>query len=182
MVATAGELKRFRRAGVTVGLWWGRASQVSGGFNTGKMWARDIRNPRDVEAGDRELRRAAACGADEIGLDAYNAIPLWGRRAWMLRIQKRYPTLRFITEAADCDIMHTLAPTYCTWQRQPQRPVLADWLNPGHETWVQLRWQDVTPERFRQIRRWGMVPVTMSRTVTHDARPAHPVAGRGAKQ
>ena len=45
-----------------------------------------------------------------------------------------------------------------------------DWLNPGHETWVQLRWQEVTPERFQQVLDWGMVPVTMSRTVEHDVR------------
>ncbi len=167
MVETAGELERFREAGVTLGFWWGRASQVSGGFNTGKMWVRDIRNPEDVEAGDRELRLAENYGTDEIGLDAFGAIPLWDRYPWLLRIQEQFPSMRYITEAADCDIMHTIAPTFCTWRRQSQRAVLADWLNPGHETWIQLRWQEVTPERFQQVRDWGLVPCTMSRTVEH---------------
>ncbi|MFW6161524.1 MAG: hypothetical protein ACODAJ_02075 [Planctomycetota bacterium] len=169
MVATSDELGRFEQAGVTLGMWWGRSSQVSGGFNSGKLWLRDIQNPRDVEAGDRELRLAVERGIDEVGLDAFTLIPVWDRRPWLRRIQRKYPSLRFITEAADCDVLHTLAPTFCIWRKQSQPPLLADWLNPGHETWLQLRYQQVTPERFRQVRAWGMVPVTMSRTVEHEA-------------
>ena len=64
-----------------------------------------------------------------------------------------------------CDILHTLAPTFCLWRKQSQPALLADWLNPGHETWVMLRYQEVTPERVRQVMDWGMAPVTMSRIV-----------------
>lgn len=60
-------------------------------------------------------------------------------------------------------------PAPSAWRRR-------DWLNHGHETWRQLRYQQVTPERFRQVVAWGMVPVAMSRTGEHKAGqpPAQP--------
>ncbi len=169
LVETADELKRLEQAGAAVGHWWGRAGEVSGGWNTGRMWVRDMGVKSDVEAGLAELRLAKQRGAKMVGLDASGTMPLWHRLAWLRLIQKEFPEIKFITEAADCDIMHTLAPTFMTYQRQNTPPVLADWLNPGHESWVMLRWQDVNQENFDRIAGWGCVPMTMSIGVKHDA-------------
>lgn len=179
LVETRGELDRLTRAGVTVGHWWGRAGQVSGGWDTGRMWVRDMGVAADVQAGLNELKLARDRGANEVGLDASGAMPLWQRIEWVRLIQKEFPTMRFITEAADCDIMHTLAPTYMTFERQGDQPVLADYLNPGHESWIQLRWQLVNQKNVDTITGWGCVPVTMSRAIRHDA-SAFSAGSRGA--
>lgn len=169
LVETADELKRLEKAGAKVGHWWGRAGQVSGGWNTARMWVRDMGVPSDVEAGLAELRLARQRGAKMVGLDASGTMPLWHRLPWLRLIQKEFPEIEFITEAADCDIMHTLAPTFMTYQRQDGPAVLADWLNPGHESWIMLRWQDVNQENFDRIAGWRCVPMTMSIGVKHDA-------------
>ena len=169
LIDTAAELTRLKQAGATLGMWWGRAGQVSGGWNTGKMWDLDVRKPSDVAAAMAELRLAAQRGTDEVGLDAVSYIPTWDRVAWIPRIQTAVPKLRFITEPANCDILHTLAPTFMTFARQHDPPVLADWLNPGHESWIMLRWQEVNQANFDKIVGWRCVPVTMSRAVKHDA-------------
>jgi hypothetical protein len=142
---------------------------VSEGFNSGKMHLRDIRDEKDLAAGWAELRLAADRGGDEIGLDASVLLGVWDRLAWLRAAQRRHPGLNLITEASECDILHTLAPTFMIYQRQGQRPALADWLNPGHESWIQLKWQEVNRENFERIVGWGCVPVTMSVGVKHDA-------------
>jgi len=169
LVETLPVLLDLKRQGVSIGMWWGRSSQVSGGWNSGKMWERDVTNSRDVEAAWAELRLAMERGTDEVGLDAFKYVPLWQRYDWMQKMQEQFPTLRFITESADCDIMHTIAPTFMTWQRQHYEPVLADFLNPGHESWIMLRWQEVNQASFDQLVKWKLVPVTMSRGIEHNA-------------
>lgn len=168
LVETHGELARLKAAGLTVGHWWGRSGQVSGGWNTGRIWHRDIGMPGDVKAGLAELDMARDRGADEVGLDAFTEMPAWQRLVWLERIQRTYPTMRFITESSDCDIAHTLAATYVTLEQQSQPPVLADWLNPGHETWIMLPFQQVNQANFDKLTGWGCVPVTMSVPIRHD--------------
>jgi hypothetical protein len=170
MIASAAELQRLRNAGVTVGLWWGQAGQVSAGFASGRIWNRRLSRQEDIDAGDRELRLASGYQIDEIGLDAINAMPLWERYPWVQRIQAAFPTLKFITETHDCDVMHTIVPTFYNWRDHDTAPILPDWLNTGHETWVQLWYNESDTDRFERIRGWGLVPVTMSTVVPHNPR------------
>lgn len=170
LVETLPVLMDLKKQGVTIGMWWGRSSQVSGGWNTGKMWERDVTKPADMKAAWDELDLAARRKIDEIGLDAFKYVPIWHRYDYMKTMKKRYPDMFFITESADCDIMHTLAATFMTWKRQPQAPVLADWLVPGHESWIQLYWQAVNQDNVDRIVGWKCVPVTMSRAVEHDTK------------
>jgi hypothetical protein len=148
-------------------MWWGQAGQVSEGFTSRRIHERRLGSPGDVEAGVAELRLAQARGIDEIGLDAINAMPLWERFEWLRQMQARFPSLRFVTETHDCDIMHTIAPTFYNWRDHDTPPILPDWLNPGHETWVQLWYNESDRARFDRIRSWGLVPVTMSTVVPH---------------
>jgi hypothetical protein len=167
MAETLGALHDLRRDGVTIGMWWGRASQVSGGWNSGRMWPRDTADAEDVAFARRELQLAAERKIDEVGLDAWKVIPLWERYPFLKTMQTEFPSLRFITEQADCDIVHTIAPAYLYLRRVTWPPVLADWLNPGHETWVQMGGGELE-EWFERIRRWGLVPVCMGRGVAHE--------------
>lgn len=160
MVESAEELKRFRDAGITLGYWWGNAGVVSGGWDTGVAWPRDITNPADIAAGEKELELVKRYYGDEVGLDAYSFIPLWERLPWTKHMQRFCPEQRFITEPADCDILHTITPTFCVEVRQDGPAVLANWLNPGHETWLRMRSPaDETELWFNRCIDWGMVPL-----------------------
>ncbi len=166
MVDSQGDLDRLKAAGVTLGMWWGHSGHVSAGFNSGQMWVRDTTDPADMAAGDAELRLAVARGLDEIGLDAIKLLPFWERYPWLQRALQLYPSLRYVTENDDCDILHTIAPTFLfPWSWYEQEAVLADWLNPGHETWVQLWANEVTPQVVQEIRDYGLVPLTLMTTV-----------------
>ena len=159
MTDSVDQLARLEKAGVAIGYWWGRSSQVSGGWNTGKMWQRDIRKAADVAAGYEELRLAAARRADEIGLDAFGFIPVWDRVTWLKRIRKDFPGMRFITESAQCDILHAMAPTYTILKKQTGPPLLADYILPGHETWISMRRASGDREQFERLVEWKVVPV-----------------------
>ena len=50
------DLYALRDQGMTLGMWWGRAGQVSGGWNTGSMWVLDPNDPKDIE-----LRSDGSC-------------------------------------------------------------------------------------------------------------------------
>jgi hypothetical protein len=130
------------------------------------MWVRDPNDPDDVEAAWAELRLAVERSIEEIGLDGWRFMPLWERYAFMKRMQENFPSLKFITEGNDPDIGHVLAPGY-TGQRDGP-PLLADWLNPGHESWVQLRPKEWIPEGLQKYIEWGLVPMTFV-GIEHDA-------------
>ena len=166
LVETLPELLKLKEKGVSIGMWWGRANQVSAGWNTGSMWIRDPEDGDDAEAAWRELRLAVERGTDEVGLDAWKLMPLWDRYDFLKQMLRDFPSLRFSHEQGDCDIVHTIAACYFYWRVQSWPPVLADWLNPGHETWIQLGQSE--HKHFDQCVEWKLVPLTTVRGVKHD--------------
>lgn len=160
---------RLREKNVDVGFWWGRSGQISGGWNSGELETMDPDNPEHRRFAYNELDLARRRGGRDIGLDAFKHIPLWQRYGWLQRLIKDFPELHFITESCDCDIMHTIAPTFTLWRKQASPAVLADWLNPGHETWIRIVAREHDGEKFKKVVEWKMVPVNMSKPNTHDA-------------
>lgn len=145
-------LKEFGRGPSDFGLWWGNSSYVMP-----KEWdvpgrtKLDIRNPDHVRRAREELDAAIAVNATTIGLDAMSSLPAWDAYEWVLQLQDEYPDVRFIFETLSPDFIHTLTPTYLYGTRIPEYDpfaanspmMLADFLNPGHETWAQISGQDV---------------------------------------
>ena len=167
LVETLPVLHELRDQGMTLGAWWGRAGEVSGGWNTGSMWVLDPDDPKDIEFAFAEAKLAEERGFIEIGLDGWRFIPLWDRLEYMKRMKENFPTLRFISEGNDPDIGHVLAPGYCGQDCGP--PLLADWLNPGHESWRQLHPRKfTTSEQVQQYIDWGLVPVIFGRAMKLD--------------
>lgn len=157
------QLKTVPEAGVELGLWWGRSSQVMRSWDTNRIEWLDPDNPEHVQIAFRELDLAVQAGATLIGLDYYfpgRETPLWKLYSWMQMMQQRAPGVKFITEARNCDVMHSIAPTlfdvYPTAEevRAGEAPVritepfyLADFLLPGHETWGALAFDRVRDRR-----------------------------------
>ncbi|MBC7772483.1 MAG: hypothetical protein H7210_08325 [Pyrinomonadaceae bacterium] len=138
------------RAGKTLGLWWGRAVQVSRTWNPTGMENFDFNNRDHREMAFREMDVAVQAGATDIGLDTFtpSVSPIWHLYPWIRMLRERYPTIKFCTEPLSCDILHTQAAVFAfgwsldmprdggpNWNTFTNPYYLADFLNPGHETW-----------------------------------------------
>lgn len=147
--------------GVGFGFWWGRAAQVSPGWNMGPLEELDLRYPGRVSRAWHEFQLATLAGADLIGLDAFThaRMPVWQQYEWILRMRRHNPELKVIIEPSSSDVMHTVAGTfYLGWEIVPgtshdrfyklREPLyLADYLVPGHETWARFSPGRIAGER-----------------------------------
>jgi len=182
------QFRRFKaRQNVDLGFWWGRSTSVTRRWDIGQSEFLDPDNPEHVRLAFDELELARAAGADFIGLDAFGSggIPLWDLVRWVEMMREEFPTLKFITERHQPDLLHRLGPTFfMAYNKKVLRPrtveeiryvttphYLADYLLPGHETWLALR-NDIlenvrnfrNTSRFRQAEferamQMGYVPV-----------------------
>jgi hypothetical protein len=173
--------------GIKVGLWWGRSAEVATTWDTGAFEPLDPDNPSHVRAALAEMDGAERAGATLVGLDNFmhDLTPVWKAYPWIQTLRQRYPNIKFCTETSSCDIMHTIAPTFVNgWAPFASRPAsiddiiilkhpdyLSDFINPGHETWGQLSYQEQTqwfgtkptPSRVQSdmvnFAAWGYRPV-----------------------
>jgi hypothetical protein len=133
------------------GLWWGRAAQVMYQWDTPHYEGLNPNDPEHVQRGFAELDLAGAAGATIVGLDQFSHLHTapWKLIKWLELMQERQPQIKFVTEARRPDIFHVMAPTYIKGfldaehvdsleeLYQVNSPLyLADFLLPGHETWV----------------------------------------------
>ncbi|MCK6418873.1 MAG: hypothetical protein L6Q57_08070 [Alphaproteobacteria bacterium] len=135
------------------GFWWGRSTEVTlGGWNSS---AYTLYDPHDLtlrEASFKEVGLAHEYGARWIGLDQFaqrGALGMEIIEDW----QVHYPEIHFVGESMQPDIMHVVAgafmqsnklkgeyagseQSFCANAPKKLQPlVLADFINPGHETW-----------------------------------------------
>jgi len=145
-------LSEYASGPVDFGLWWGRTSYIMPReWDTGPMERFSHRNSHHVDRAWEELDIARELNATLIGLDAISGMPAWDAYEWLQMMQNRYPEMTFVTETLCADFLHTLAPSFVRGTRVPENHrfaaitpmMLADFLNPGHETWAQISGQDV---------------------------------------
>ncbi|HZW10464.1 MAG TPA: hypothetical protein VFF69_11225 [Phycisphaerales bacterium] len=143
--------------GKELALWWGRALQVATEWDPETCETLDPGNPDHRARARRELEAAARLGATTIGLDAFShtILPVWESYAWLSDLRREFPQFHFIVEPMACDVLHTLAPTWLRgWDedrdhlRSPEDVYrfsgphrLADFLLPGHECILAMRYQ-----------------------------------------
>jgi len=147
--------------GRQLGLWWGNTALVAENWEPDTMELFDPDNAHHVELQLKELDAAVQSGATELGLDTFSCAytPIWKLAPWLNYMQKRHPGVRFITEPDACDILHNMAPTFTAAWVEDKRPAtmddilglksphyLADFLNPGQESWAGFRY--VAHKRF----------------------------------
>jgi len=154
--------------GTELGLWWGRSLQIADVWDDPQLEPFDPGNPQHVESKLLEMDLAVAAGATMVGLDAFGHkhVPAWESVEWIKYLQDRYPHVRFATEPITSDFMHNMAPVVLRGHEEDNAEsvedlyrlknphYLADFLNPGHETWADMRYGvhikdfglDITPE------------------------------------
>ena len=183
-----GNFPSIKARGKRMGFWWGRSLQIATQWNPATMTPMDPSNPAHVEAATAELDLAVQAGANTIGLDSFGheVMPIWKEVLWLKAMQDRAPGVKFIIEPSGCDVLHRLAANFIDgWNSEPNPPniealykiknadTLADFLLPGHETWVGMRWdhwrqfnQTPTPQRIaadiKKYARFGYVPVVFA--------------------
>ncbi|MGD9689866.1 MAG: hypothetical protein AB7K52_09465 [Phycisphaerales bacterium] len=140
---TFGELTRLGAAGIDLGFWWGNSITITRGWEQPTIEGLNPENPEHRTLAFDELDQAVAAGARLIGLDAFRLSNPSRLYQWMLQMRARAPHVKFVTEHALPDFMHTLAPTFHEAIRIRTPHLLADFLNPGHETWAAI---STTPE------------------------------------
>lgn len=140
-------VRQFAESHGGVSLWWGRSARIMTAWDTPEDTLFDVQNPDHVRQAIRELDGAARIGTDTIGLDAFTALPQWDGYRWLKDMHGLYPNMKFVTETMSSDVLHTIAATY-VWAVRPSAAqanqevrtpiILADFINPGHETWAQV--------------------------------------------
>ncbi len=140
---TLGMLASFAGEVPEMGLWWGHAANYMSRWDAEETELLNPANPVHRAAVHAELDGAAAVGARMIGLDTFPRLPEWDSIPYLAQLQSRYPGTRYLVEPMPCDILHRVAGAYILATRpqsqialQVENPLyLADYLNPGHETW-----------------------------------------------
>jgi len=164
-------------------------------------------------------------GVTWVGLDTFSPgrVQVADLYDWLIDLRTRYPGVRFIVEPNACDLLHSVAGSFISGWKDDKHPgtidglyrvnaphTLADFILPGHETFLAFRYNgyrqyfninptpQIIEEDMRRFAQLGytpaifedkndIAPVTVARTwetsVPHDLRlsPAvHPLRGRSA--
>jgi hypothetical protein len=148
-------LKSAANAGVDLGMWWGRSVEVATEWEPEYLVNFDPDNPQHRAAALHELDLAVQAGVKTIGLDTFSParVQIAKLYNWLLDLRKRYPDVKFIVEPNACDMLHTLAGSFISGWKDDRRPdnveglyrlksphTLADFLVPGHETFLAFRY------------------------------------------
>jgi hypothetical protein len=149
-----------------VGFWWGRSLDVSFAWDSPQFEHFDPDNQLHVSVANRELDEAARAGATVIGLDTFTPlqVPIWKLLPWLDQMRTRQPQVKFVTEPAQCDLLHLHAPTWLdgwvdiegtTQNREDlfqihEPNVLSDFIAPGHESWAAVAYRPPYVRSFGQ--------------------------------
>ncbi|MEM8836074.1 MAG: hypothetical protein AAGD00_09665 [Planctomycetota bacterium] len=148
-------LKNFAaRNDVEVGLWWGNAAKVMTEWDTPDHQIFDIDVPELHDAARAEAVAAFRVGSEVIGMDAVLLADHWDLYEWFQEMRSMNPDVRLIMEPFGPDFLNTLAGNYVFAVRGTdegrlgqlqvfQELELANYLNPGQETWAQVRGEEL---------------------------------------
>ncbi len=129
---------RFREAGAELGFWWGNSATLMREWASPTGERFNPNNSEHARLANMELDMAVRSGATMIGLDAHYQRSPTNMHRWITAMKNRAPNVKFITESASCDILHNLTPTFHESSAIRTPHILADFINPGHETWAAL--------------------------------------------
>jgi len=173
MMQTCAEIERLRKAGFTVGFWWGRAFTPSIGFDSGVRSAVDPDNPDHLVWTCRELDAVRDMGVRLIGCDdsphslyATDWKPSVDvlQHQWFPELYKRYPEMQWVIETAACDFQHVWGSSFM-WSREVTGAcTFARYVVPDSETNVTIKRGrgNTSQEWLDQLIRWGYTPIVFN--------------------
>lgn len=155
MVQTAGEFKRLQAKGVQVSFWWGHSAMLADQWDDPALEFFDPGDPAQVQAMLAEFTPAVQRGADGIGLDGYEQIELWLALPWLEKMRSLKSDAYFVAEAACADVLHLRVPFWLNGFDLLTPHLIADYLVPGREIWINLIGPEINMTRAKEVISWG---------------------------
>lgn len=147
------ELANAASPSMQVGYWLGYATHFETAWDTPTPQRLiTLDNAQQEGYFFKELDFAASLNAGLIGLDAFVSDDPYFLYTWLTKLRQRQPNIKFISELSPPDIIHSLAGSFLfEWNvGENEKPLLADFILPGHETWVSVWGQELTRELGRR--------------------------------
>ncbi len=152
MLLTGHEWKRLGAAGIDLLFWWGRSGQIAERWDDDVLDHFDPTNPEHAARMLREWTGAINVGASGLGLDKFTQLMPWEAFPWLETLFALKPDARFVAEPAAYDILNINLPTFLYSEDVRDQPhLLADFLVPGREMWVELGGEDVDLTRAIEL-------------------------------
>lgn len=131
------ELANVASPSLTVGYYLGYSLYVERDWDVpGPFEPLDPTNPELLALAIKEHDMVRELNGRMVGLDAYGHTNPWLVYNYLVFLRNRYPEVQYIGEVSPPDIVHTLAASYFFDQENTVPHLLADFLIPGHETWM----------------------------------------------
>lgn len=147
------ELANAASPSMQIGYWLGSATRYETGWDSAEP-SKAITLGNEEEEGHlfRELNFAASLNAKFVGLGGLNSEDPYFLHTWVTKIKQKQPKLKLVAEGAVADIVHAMVGSFLyEWDvSEDEKPVLADFLLPGHEMWVSVWGQAMTKELGRR--------------------------------
>lgn len=151
--------------GRELGLWWGHSVLIMKEWDSPQYEVFDGKNKEHWRLSKKELQYAVQAGATLIGLDAFIDIPVWEQNKWldtMIRFTRN--KVKFCSEMYSCDIIHTKAAFFYGANAVKSPHYFADYLNEGHESWVQCNISEMqnADQVYQRYTKWGFNTITIT--------------------
>lgn len=170
---TKAELSRLNAAGVQLGFWWGRSSQIP----TPNVWNPVTIVDADYDTGEHtsflhgQLSKAQSLGARLIGMDSFNNMKNVDKYSWVKEMREQSGNqILFTHEPAGSDIFTTVMAQFVRADGYNDLPdeikspnVLAKYLHDNKaEIQIWIRDSDQLDEEYiTRLMKWGYTPVIM---------------------
>jgi hypothetical protein len=155
MVQSCGEFKRLQAKGVQVSFWWGHSAMLADQWDDPLLEFFDATNPAHVQAMLAEFTPAVQRGADGVGLDGFELLELWHALPWLEKMRSFKADAYFVAEAACADVLHLRVPFWLNGYDLLTPHLIADYLVPGREIWMNLIGPEMTLDRAKEVISWG---------------------------
>jgi len=147
------ELANAASPSMQIGYWLGSATRYETGWDSAEP-SKPITLGNEEEEAQffRELNFAASLNAKVVGLGGLTSDDPYFLHTWVTKIKQKQPKLKLVAEGSVADILHTMVGSFMfEWDvAEDEKPVLADFLLPGHEMWVSVWGQSMGKELGRR--------------------------------
>ena len=147
------ELANAASPSMQIGYWLGSATRYETGWDSAEP-SKPITLGNEEEEAQffRELNFAASLNAKVVGLGGLTSDDPYFLHTWVTKVKQKQPKLKLVAEGSVSDILHTMVGSFMfEWDvSEDEKPVLADFLLPGHEMWVSVWGQSMSKELGRR--------------------------------
>ena len=153
---TADEWQRFNQAGIELYFWWGNSAKIADQWDDPEHELFDTTNSDHRKAMRKEFKGIALpTNADGFGLDAFELMTPWGAIEWLENLRIVKPGTFFVAEPLCSDILLMHVPVWMESVHLQDPNLLADYLVPGREMWVNVYGEDANADRIAELVSWG---------------------------